>query len=156
MKKKFGLIFSSLALVVVMIATLCACSAYNKVLKAYKNASYEETEVAAEYEKAVKDFFGEDTENLLTIHVLKKNAKEGSGFIGELEGKLGYVVIAEFKSKDEMNERMKTRVKGMTEEEKEDAKKLSDAVQNLDIVNGNCIYIIGTTTDGLSIFKSTK
>ncbi len=44
----------------------------------------------------------------------------------------------------------------MTEEEKEDAKKLSDAVQNLDIVNGNCIYIIGTTTDGLSICKSTK
>lgn len=156
MKKKLAAIFSSIGLALLMLVTLCACSSYGKVLKAYKNAGYEETDVAETYKNKVKEFFGEDTETVLTIHVLKKNADDNGSFIDQLEGAFGYVIIAEFNSTDEMNEKMKTRVKGMTDEEKEDAKKLADEVQKLDIVNGSCVYIFGTTTDGLSVFKSTK
>lgn len=156
MKKKLAAIFSSIGLILVMIATLCACSTYNKVLRAYKKANYEETDIAEIYTQKVKEYFGEDTENVLTVHVLKKNAKEDGTIGDQLEGAFGYVIIAEFNSTKEMDEKMKTRVKGMTEEEKEDAKKLAEEVQKLDNVSGTCVYIFGTTTDGLTVFKSTK
>ena len=44
MKKKFATIFSSLALVAMLIATLCACSTYGSVKSKYESNGWTENE----------------------------------------------------------------------------------------------------------------
>ena len=149
MKKRLSLIFSSLALLLVMIVTFCACSTYGSVKSAYKKAGWEETEISDTYKKAVTDMFGEEAAETLTIHVLKKKVTDDMSPTEKAEASLSYVVIAEFKSTKEMEEQMKKHVTA------EDAKELAEKIQKLPNVSGNCVYVAGTMKAN-EIFQSTK
>ena len=131
MKKKLGMILSALALVVVMIATLCACSTYGSIKSAFKKEGYEEAEISQTYKDQVKSAVGEDYADKVEIHVLKKG--------------LNIAIIVEFKSKDDIVDAIG----------KENAENAYEELQKLDTVNGNCM-IISISPDALKIFKSTK
>ena len=135
MKKKLAMLFSSLALVLVMIATLCACSTYGSVKRAYEKEGWTEDETVVQLQKGfLSATLGEDYEKVCTIHGLKKDL-------------LNYVVILEFDSTKEMNEEIKDNatLKGM----------IQDA-QKSDIVSGTCILLVSVGSEGREIFKSTK
>lgn len=150
MKKKLAVIVTSLALFVVMLATLCACSSYGSIKSAFKKEGYVETELSDTYEKDVTEIMGEDYNNTVTVHCLKKEADEDSGLIGAVAGTVGYVVILEFKSDSDMAEYLKDEVSA------EDAKEVYDELQKLDTVNGNCFLLVSVLSEGYTIFKSTK
>ena len=134
MKKKILTVVSALVLVVVMLASLCACgSSWNGIKKASEKEGYEETEASSVESSLVKTFLGEDAEEAVTIHVMKKG--------------LSVAVIIEFKSTKKMEEMLADKV------DKEDAKNIYDELQKLDFVNGNCVYV---GLAGADIFKSTK
>lgn len=150
MKKKLAGLFSSILLAALLVATLCACSTYGSVKKAFEDKGYVETEVADEYVAAAKKLLGDDYENVSTLHVLKKETDESDGVIGAIAGKIGYVAIVEFNSTDDLNEKMKGEVS------EEDAKAAAEKIQELDIVSGNCVLVMTTLPEGATIFKSTK
>lgn len=139
MKKKLGLIFSSLALVVVMIATLCACSTFGGIKKAFEKEGYKENEdVPAAQEQIVKGIFGEDADSYLTVHVFTKS--------------LSVATIVEFKSTKEMEEKLKE----LADDEVIGGyvKQSIDNLQKCDIVNGNCVLVSGYLTGCITIFKN--
>ncbi|MDE6411105.1 MAG: hypothetical protein K2L02_01015 [Clostridia bacterium] len=150
MKKKLSLIFSSLALLLVMIVTLCACSSYSSIKSAYTKEGYEEIEISKEYKDKVTDMFGEDVADTLTIHVLKLKVADDANALDKAAAATSTVIIAEFKSTKELEEQMK---KHVTEE---DEKKISEAIQKLDTVSGNCVYVFSLSQKSFDIFKSTK
>ncbi len=139
MKKKLGMILSSLALVVLMIATLCACSTFGGIKKAFEKEGYKESEdVPAAQESIVKGIFGEDAEDYLTIHVFTKS--------------LSVATIVEFKSTKEMEKKLKELV-----EDETIGGYIKQSIENLqkcDIVNGNCVLVSGYLTGCISIFKN--
>ncbi len=96
MKKKLATIFSSLALVAMLIATLCACSTYGSVKSEYESKGWTENENCVKLQETLlKNALGEDYAQTCKIHALAKN--------GSI---LNYVVILEFKSTDEMNKKI--------------------------------------------------
>lgn len=134
MKKKLFATLSALALVVVMLVGMTACgSAWNNIKKAYEREGYEETEVSSIHTELVKMTYGEDAEEFVTIHAMKKG--------------LEYAVIIEFKSTKKMEELLANKV------DDDIAEDIYEELQKLDIVNGNCVWV---GLAGLSIFKSTK
>ena len=138
MKKKLAMLFSSLALVLVMIATLCACSTYGKVKRAYEKEGWTEDSSLVESQQALlTTALGEDYKDVCTVHALKK----GDSLLAPV------VIILEFDSTKEMNEEI----------EKSDylKTKLKDA-QKSDYVSGTCILLFHSTPEGKEIFKSTK
>ena len=150
MKKKLSLIFSSVALLLVMIVTLCACSTYGSVKSAYTKEGYEEIEISDTYKKQVNDMFGEDAADTLTIHVLRKKITDDMSAVDKAAAATSTVIIAEFKSTKEMEEQMKEHVTA------EDAKELSEKIQQLPNVSGNCVYVFSLSTKSYDIFQSTK
>lgn len=146
MKKKLGLIFSSLALVVVMIATLCACSTFGGIKKAFEKEGYKESEdVPAAQEQIVKGIFGEDADSYLTVHVFTKT-------IGNTSVPSSVATIVEFKSTKEMEDKLKE----LADDEVIGGyvKQSIDNLQKCDIVNGNCVLVSGYLTGCITIFKN--
>lgn len=137
MKKKLATIFSSLALVAMLIATLCACSTYDSVKSEYESNGWTENENCVKLQETLlKNALGEDYAQTCKIHALAKN--------GSI---LNYVVILEFKSTDEMNKKIdeSATLKGMIKD-----------VQNSDLVNKNCVLLFSMTNEGREIFKNSK
>ena len=143
MKKKLGIVVTALALIVVMVATLCACSTYGSIKSAFKKEGYTEVEMTDTQKEQVKSAIGEEYAEKVTIHVLSKES-DGS-LLGQLASAASTAIIIEFKSKDDI-------VDAIGEENAEDA---YEKLQKLDTVSGNCM-IISVSPDALKIFKSTK
>mgnify|MGYP001053935628 FL=1 len=142
MKKKLATLITSLTLVAVLLFTLCGCSTYGKVQKAFKNDGWtEQTEVSDAQKDAVTAIFGEDAESKLTIHVFTK-------------GVLGVATVVEFKSDKEMTESLKM----LTEDPiiGSYVKNFIDNIQDCQIVNGNCVLVSGFVAGGLETFKKSK
>lgn len=142
MKKKLGVVVTAIALVAVMLFTLCACgSTWGKIKSAYEKESYTEIQLSDEVKALIEN--NEDfkaAQETATLHVLQK----GGSLIP------GYVFILEYKGNKEMEEALKKHVT------KEDAENVYEELQKLDTVNGNCFLLLSTATDGTSIFKGTK
>ncbi len=137
MKKKFATIFSSLALVAMLIATLCACSNYGSVKSKYESNGWTENEDCVKLQETLlKNALGEDYAQTCKIHALAKN--------GSI---LNYVIILEFNSTDDMNKKI---------DESETLKGMIKDVQNSDFVNKNCILLFSMTNEGREIFKNSK
>ncbi len=137
MKKKFATIFSSLALVAMLIATLCACSTYGSVKNEYESNGWTENEDCVKLQETLlKNALGEDYAQTCKIHALAKN--------GSI---LNYVIILEFNSTDDMNKKI---------DESETLKGMIKDVQNSDFVNKNCILLFSMTNEGREIFKNSK
>ena len=137
MKKKFATIFSSLALVAMLIATLCACSTYGSVKSKYESNGWTENEDCVKLQETLlKNALGEDYAQTCKIHALAKN--------GSI---LNYVIILEFNSTDDMNKKI---------DESETLKGMIKDVQNSDFVNKNCILLFSMTNEGREIFKYSK
>ena len=137
MKKKFATIFSSLALVAMLIATLCACSTYGSVKSKYESNGWTENEYCVKLQETLlKNALGEDYAQTCKIHALAKN--------GSI---LNYVIILEFNSTDDMNKKI---------DESETLKGMIKDVQNSDFVNKNCILLFSMTNEGREIFKNSK
>lgn len=137
MKKKFATIFSSLALVAMLIATLCACSTYSSVKSKYESNGWTENEDCVKLQETLlKNALGEDYAQTCKIHALAKN--------GSI---LNYVIILEFNSTDDMNKKI---------DESETLKGMIKDVQNSDFVNKNCILLFSMTNEGREIFKNSK
>ena len=137
MKKKFATIFSSLALVAMLIATLCACSTYGSVKSKYESNGWTENEDCVKLQETLlKNALGEDYSQTCKIHALAKN--------GSI---LNYVIILEFNSTDDMNKKI---------DESETLKGMIKDVQNSDFVNKNCILLFSMTNEGREIFKNSK
>ena len=137
MKKKFATIFSSLALVAMSIATLCACSTYGSVKSKYESNGWTENEDCVKLQETLlKNALGEDYAQTCKIHALAKN--------GSI---LNYVIILEFNSTDDMNKKI---------DESETLKGMIKDVQNSDFVNKNCILLFSMTNEGREIFKNSK
>lgn len=142
MKKKLATLVTSLTLVAVLLFTLCGCSTYGKVQRAFKNDGWtEQTEISDAQKNAVKELFGEDAENKVTIHVFTK-------------GITGNATVVEFKSDKEMTDSLKT----LTEDPLLGTyiKNFIENIQNCQIVNGNCVLISGFLTGGLETFRKSK
>ena len=137
MKKKFATIFSSLALVAMLIATLCACSTYGSVKSKYESNGWTENEDCVKLQETLlKNALGEDYAQTCKIHALAKN--------GSI---LNYVIILEFNSTYDMNKKI---------DESETLKGMIKDVQNSDFVNKNCILLFSMTNEGREIFKNSK
>ena len=137
MKKKFATIFSSLALVAMLIATLCACSTYGSVKSKYESNGWTENEDCVKLQETLlKNALGEDYAQTCKIHALAKN--------GSI---LNYVIILEFNSTDDMNKKI---------DESETLKGMIKDVQNSDFVNKNCILLFSMTNEGREIFKNSE
>ena len=137
MKKKFATIFSSLALVAMLIATLCACSTYGSVKSKYESNGWTENEDCVKLQETLlKNALGEDYAQTCKIQKKKKN--------GSI---LNYVIILEFNSTDDMNKKI---------DESETLKGMIKDVQNSDFVNKNCILLFSMTNEGREIFKNSK
>lgn len=140
MKKKLGIIVTSLLLIVTLMATLCGCSSFGKIKSAFEKEGYTESEkVTSIQETAIEAIFGEDYESLGTVHVFTKSVLSS--------------VVLEFNSTSELTDRLKK----LTEDETI-GKYVKDAVEDIQkcpIVNGNCVLVYGFI-DGLEIFQSTK
>ena len=137
MKKKFATIFSSLALVAMLIATLCACSTYGSVKSKYESNGWTENEDCVKLQETLlKNALGEDYAQTCKIHALAKN--------GSI---LNYVIILELNSTDDMNKKI---------DESETLKGMIKDVQNSDFVNKNCILLFSMTNEGREIFKNSK
>ena len=137
MKKKFATIFSSLALVAMLIATLCACSTYGSVKSKYESNGWTENEDCVKLQETLlKNALGEDYAQTCKIHALAKNCSI-----------LNYVIILEFNSTDDMNKKI---------DESETLKGMIKDVQNSDFVNKNCILLFSMTNEGREIFKNSK
>ena len=137
MKKKFATIFSSLALVAMLIATLCACSTYGSVKSKYESNGWTENEDCVKLQETLlKNALGEDYAQTCKIHALAKN--------GSI---LNYVIILEFNSTDDMNKKI---------DESETLKGMIKDVQNSDFVNKNCILLFSMTNEGREIFMNSK
>ena len=130
MKKKFATIFSSLALVAMLIATLCACSTYGSVKSKYESNGWTENEDCVKLQETLlKNALGEDYAQTCKIHALAKN--------GSI---LNYVIILEFNSTDDMNKKIDE----------------SETLKTSDFVNKNCILLFYMTNEGREIFKNSK
>ena len=141
MKKKIATLITSLTLVAVLLFTLCGCSTYGKVQKAFKNDGWtEQTEVSDAQKKAVTDIFGEDAESKVTVHVFTKG--------------ISAATVVEFKSDKEMMDSLKT----VTEDPVIGTyvKNFIENIQDCQIVNGNCVLISGFLAGSLETFKKSK
>lgn len=138
MKKKLSLIFTSVSLLLLMIVTLCACSTYGSVKRKFESEGWTENEELVEYQDALlKKALGEDYKSACTIHALGKD--------GSL---VNYVVIVEFNSTEEMEEKIN---------ENETLKGIVKDAQNSDYINGNCVLVFYTPLGGGNdVFKSSK
>ena len=138
MKKKLSLIFSSLALLLVMVFALCSCSTYSSVKRKFEKEGWKEDSSLVESQQTLlKNALGEDYESACTIHALKKD--------GTL---LNYVIILELDSTKEMNEKI---------EDSETLKGMIKDAQKSDFVSGTCILLFYTPLGGGNdVFKSTK
>ena len=152
MKKKLAIVVTALALVVVMMATLCACgSTWGKIKRAYTSEGYNELELSDKLKETLHISEEDMKDAKATIHVLStaELPKEPSltDYAKLLTAKT--VVIMEFKN---MNELKKYAEENYTKEQKEDLEKAWEEFQKLDNVNGNCV-LIGLAD---SIWKSAK
>ena len=152
MKRKFGLIVSALALIVVMVATLAACgSTWGKIKKAYEKENYHEVEMSEDLKKTLHLDEMPKTEVKMTIHVMTTaelpEKPSALDYAKLLTAK--YAVILEFTSTSDVK---KYAEEHYTEEQKKDMEKAWEEFQKLDSVNGNCVLVMG---DG-AIFKGTK
>ena len=75
MKKKLSLLFSSLALLLVMAFALCSCSTYGSIKRKFESEGWKEDSSLVESQQTLlKNALGEDYKNACTIHALKKTA----------------------------------------------------------------------------------
>ena len=138
--KRFISVLACVMLAVVTAVSLCACSTFGSVKKAYEKEGYEEVEVSDEAKKQYEN--SEDykkIKDVVTIHIFKK-------------GLLEWAIIAEFKSTKEMEEALKEHVTA------EDAKNIYDELQKQPYISGNCMLLnyLLITPGAYEIFKSTK
>lgn len=138
MKRKLVTIFTSLALVAVLLATLCACgSTWGSIKSAFADNEYTVIDTTDAQKKQVADVIGEENANRADIHVVQKG--------------LNIAIIVEFKSNDDI-------VNALRENENitdEDIKAAYDKLQELSTVCGNCT-IISLSPEALKIFKDCK
>ncbi len=136
MKKKLFAMISAVAVLAALLVGLCACAnTFGPIKSALEDKGYQEIELKDEYKDQVKELYGDAGERA-TVHVFQKSILETA-------------LIVEFKSNDDLVEALRDR---LTEEEIEDA---YNALQKLDIVNGNCV-IVSVAPEALAAFKSTK
>ena len=152
MKKKLAIVVTALALVVVMMATLCACgSTWGKIKSAYKSEGYNEVQLSDTLKTTlgIKDEDMKDAK--ATIHVLSTaelpKDPSAADYAKLLVSK--NVIVLEFKNMDELK---KYAEENYTKEQKEDLEKAWEEFQKLDNVNGNCV-LLGIAD---SIWKSAK
>ena len=136
MKKKLATIITSIVITLVLVATLCGCSTFGKIQKAFENEGYTQSENAEKYQDQFMKYLNaesdEEVEQICTVHIFTKDYVK-------------VAIIFEFKSTDELNEQI----------EKSDALKgaIKDA-QNSDYVNGNCILVPIALPEVVEIFKN--
>ena len=152
MKKKLAIVVTALALVVVMMATLCACgSTWGKIKKAYTSEGYHELELSDKIKETLNIDENDMKDVKVTIHVLStaELPKEPSAadYLKLLAAKT--VIIAEYNN---MKELKKYAEEHYTEEQKKDLEKAWEDFQKLDNVNGNCV-LMGLAD---SIWKGAK
>ncbi len=157
MKKRLLTVLTSLALIAVMIATLCACSTYGGIKKAYEKEGYKEidssetAEIGTTVDETVKAFVGEEYVGKVKVHVLQKGGDDSS-ILGGILSSLDIVIIVEFKGDKDMVNSLKDKL-GV---EEEDVKKAYDELQKLDGVSGTCVLVLATNPSAANIFKGTK
>lgn len=153
MKRKLVSIFTSLTLVVVLLATLCACgSTWSSIKSAYEKEGYKEFELT----DTIKTAFGlsdEQTEEAdAEIHFMTTaDIKEDDDLIslGVKVGLAKSAIIWEYKNIDAVKKAYK---EDLSETEQEKFDELWEEYQKSDYVNGNCVLIWGNK----DIFKGTK
>ena len=148
MKKKLGMLFTAIALVLTMAFLFCACSTYGGIKSAFKKEGYEEIEATAEQKEQIKSLVGDDYDSKVIFHVLQKQADENAGLLGQLN-KLSVAIIIEFKSNKDMEDSLKSQLG------KDNVENVYEELQKLDTVNGNCT-IISISPEALKIFKEAK
>jgi hypothetical protein len=136
MKKKLGILLTSLTLVIVMLATLCGCSSYGGIKKAFENNGYKESESLGNFQSKVMECLNanseEEIEQICTVHALSKG--------------VSIAIIFEFSSTDQMKK---------TIESSDMLKGAIKDVQKSDLVNGNCVLfpLCAISTTITDIFK---
>ena len=158
MKRKLITIFTSLTLVVVLLATLCACgSTWGSIKSAYEKEGYYELTVSDTVREKLPSFMQEllDPESGAktdaTIHTLCTVKLSDDPTVTELLSLMTakYTVIWEYKNLDALEDYYKN---NLSKNEQEKADELWEEFQKSDKVNGNCMFISGDE----EIFKGTK
>lgn len=151
MKKKIGIIVTSLVLVATMLLGLCACgSTWGKIKSAYEKEGYKEVQLSDKIKEALN--LEDDTDGYnVTLHFMTTAKLSEEPTLLELAGLLTAknVIIAEYTNTEELKKYANDH---FSDAEKEDAVAAWEKFQQLDSVNGNCMLIIGDS----KIFKGTK
>lgn len=141
--KKRNLIVTSLLLVMAFAMALCGCagSSYSRIKAAYEGKEYEESAKIEEYQTMINNALGEDFESACNVHCLRNG--------------LNVALILEFKSTTKMEEAFENSetLKGFLKDL--DDKGVTEAIQNCELVNGNCVLLFYTPlSNALDIFKN--
>ena len=147
MKRRLITLFTSLTLVAVLLVTLCGCSTYGSIKGNFEDANYKEIEISEEYKNTVAEFVGKDYADKVTIHVLQKQAEEGSGLLGQLN-KAAIAIIVEFKADQDLVDSLAKKYG------KENVENAYDELQKVDTINGNCVLVLATDPSAAKLFKS--
>ena len=158
MKRRILTVFTSLALVAVLLATLCGCgSTWSSIKGAYEKKGYYELTLSDTVKEKLPDFMKQilDPEDApetdAAIHTLCTVQLSEDPTATELLALLTakYTVIWEYKNLDALEDFYKN---NLSANEQEKADELWQKFQESDQVNGNCVFIYGDK----DIFKGTK
>lgn len=148
MKKRLGIVLSSIALMLALVFTLCACSSYGGIKSAFEDAGYEEVEISDTYKKQAQEFFGKDADlDKAEIHILQKKADEDANIVDKFTSAVSVVIIVEFNSDDELVENMEEQLG------KENVENAYEELQKLPTVNGNCVLVLCSNSSDAKLFK---
>ena len=157
MKKKVFAVVTSLVLVVAMLMGLCACgSTWGSIKSAYEKEGYHELDVSDAIKETIEKVFNVKEEDMeepaAVLHFMTTAEVSEDDSVAAIILKLGTsksAVIFEYKDLASLEKAYK---EDLSESEKEKADELWAQYQELDTVNGNCVFLVG---DG-SICKGTK
>ena len=154
MKKKLATVVTAFMLVCTMLVCLCACgSTWGKIKSAYEKEGYTEIKVSEKLRAAIEEQTDEKLEESdATIHFMTKAKINDDDSDTEILLKaflFPFTVVFEYKNVEAVQKAYKEE---LSEEEQKEFDKLWEEYQKSDIVNGNCILLIGDA----KIFKGTK
>ena len=153
MKKKLTVLLCTVLSAVLLFA-LCACgSTWGKIKSAYEKEGYTEIKVSEKLRAAIEEQTDEKLEESdATIHFVTKAKINDDDSDAEILLKAflsPFTVVFEYKNVEAVQKAYKEE---LSEEEQKEFDKLWEEYQKSDIVNGNCILLIGDA----KIFKGTK
>ncbi len=153
MKKKLTVLLCTVLSAVLLFA-LCACgSTWGKIKSAYEKEGYTEIKVSEKLRAAIEEQTDEKLEESdATIHFMTKAKINDDDSDAEILLKAflsPFTVVFEYKNVEAVQKAYKEE---LSEEEQKEFDKLWEEYQKSDIVNGNCILLIGDA----KIFKGTK